>query len=307
MIMWIVPLLSGVAVGGLVSLVVPYRRQMSARVRPYTIAASTSLGVPPDASLENLGGPSSGNRGVTSIISKLAALLDAGDGAAMAEKLEQSGLPRPVDGDPLAEYRMKQFLSTAGAVGLAVVAGLAFGLGTTGTIAVIALAFIVGVTRWRGRIERAIEQRRLRMRIEIYTVNQLLAMRVRVGGGVMRAIGHVVERGSGEVVGDLAEVLRIHATGTPASEALAAVAARCPEPHAARTYRLLAEAEERGADLAGALLALSEDVREARREAMRRTATKRRAAMLIPTIAILAPVMLLFVAAPLPSIVFGGL
>jgi hypothetical protein len=52
---------------------------------------------------------------------------------------------------------------------------------------------------------------------------------------------------------------------------------------------------------------LSEDVREARREAIRRMATKRRAAMLIPTIAILAPIMLLFVAAPLPRIVFGGL
>ena len=31
-----------------------------------------------------------------------------------------------------------------------------------------------------------------------------------------------------------------------------------------------------------------------------------RAAMLVPTIAVLAPVMLLFIAAPLPSIVFGS-
>ena len=51
--------------------------------------------------------------------------------------------------------------------------------------------------------------------------------------------------------------------------------------------------------------ALSEDLRDARRDEMRRTATKRRAAMLVPTIAVLAPIMLLFVAAPLPSIVFG--
>ena len=38
---------------------------------------------------------------------------------------------------------------------------------------------------------------------------------------------------------------------------------------------------------------------------MKRRATKQRAAMLIPTIAILAPVLLIFVAAPLPSIIFG--
>ena len=54
-----------------------------------------------------------------------------------------------------------------------------------------------------------------------------------------------------------------------------------------------------------ALLGLADDVREARREAIRRAATKRRAAMLIPTIAILAPVMLLFVGAPLPSLILG--
>ena len=54
------------------------------------------------------------------------------------------------------------------------------------------------------------------------------------------------------------------------------------------------------------LRALSEDLRDSRREEIRQTATKRRAAMLVPTIAVLAPVMLLFIAAPLPSIVFGS-
>jgi len=78
-----------------------------------------------------------------------------------------------------------------------------------------------------------------------------------------------------------------------------------PEPFCGRTYRLLATAEERGADLAPALLHLAEDVRETRRESIRRSSTKRRAAMLIPTIAILAPVLILFVAAPLPYLITG--
>jgi hypothetical protein len=68
---------------------------------------------------------------------------------------------------------------------------------------------------------------------------------------------------------------------------------------------MLASAEERGVDLGRALLSLSEDVRETRRESIKRTATKRRAAMLIPTIAILAPVLILFVAAPLPYLITG--
>jgi hypothetical protein len=62
---------------------------------------------------------------------------------------------------------------------------------------------------------------------------------------------------------------------------------------------------ERGSDLAAALLAIGDDLREARREALRKASVKRRAAMLAPTIGVLAPIMLLFVAAPLPSIVLG--
>ena len=53
------------------------------------------------------------------------------------------------------------------------------------------------------------------------------------------------------------------------------------------------------------LVALSEDLRDARREQLHKDAVRRRAAMLVPTIAILAPIMLLFIAAPLPSIVLG--
>ena len=143
------------------------------------------------------------------------------------------------------------------------------------------------------------------MRIEIYTVNQLLAMHVRVGGGVTQAVQELVNRGAGDVIGELAEATRMHRSGMAASEAFERVARLTPEPYCARTYSLLAAAEERGSDLGDALLALAEDVREGRRESMKQRATKQRAAMLIPTIAILAPVLLVFVAAPLPSIIFG--
>lgn len=104
----------------------------------------------------------------------------------------------------------------------------------------------------------------------------------------------------------MAEALRLHRNGMPAAEAFERAARLTADSNSARTYSLLAAAEERGADLAQALLALSEDVREARREAMKRAATKRRAATLIPTIAILAPILIGFVAAPLPSFIFGN-
>ena len=141
------------------------------------------------------------------------------------------------------------------------------------------------------------------MRVEIYTVNHLLAVRVRAGAGVTQSVRAIVRRGSGEVISELEDSLRMQRAGVAAPESFRRIAELSPEPFCSRTYRLLATAEERGADLASALLALSEDVRASRVELMKRTATRRRAAMLLPTIAILAPVLILFVAAPLPYLI----
>jgi Flp pilus assembly protein TadB len=113
----------------------------------------------------------------------------------------------------------------------------------------------------------------------------------------------MTQRGQGEVIAELSEALRLHRAGWSGADAFRRIAELSPEPFCTRTYRTLAMAEERGADLASALLSLSEDVRETRRESIKRTATKRRAAMLVPTIAILAPVLMLFVAAPLPYLI----
>jgi hypothetical protein len=51
------------------------------------------------------------------------------------------------------------------------------------------------------------------------------------------------------------------------------------------------------------MLSLSDDIRETRREDLRRAAIRRRGAMLVPIVVILAPVMLVFLIPPL----LGGL
>jgi tight adherence protein C len=165
--------------------------------------------------------------------------------------------------------------------------------------------FVYGASRSRTRLERAIATRAARIRLELYTVNHLLAMQVRTGSGAMQAVQRVVARGRGAVVEELSDVLTWTRAGLGEAEAFRRAAELTPEPSAARTYQLLAAGVERGVDLGGGLLALSSDIRDARREQMHKDAVKRRAAMLVPTIAILAPIMLLFIAAPLPSIVLG--
>ncbi len=137
-------------------------------------------------------------------------------------------------------------------------------------------------------------------------MNHLLAMQVRTGSGAMQAVQRVVERGRGAVVEELADVLTWTRSGVGEADAFRRAAELTPEPSAARTY-----SAARGRRRAGcrsrrwAARARAAISATPRREQMHKDAVERRAAMLVPTIAILAPIMLLFIAAPLPSIVLG--
>jgi tight adherence protein C len=299
---------AAVAALGVAALIVPPTRRLAPRVRPYTLAARARFGRGADAT--DLVSTSSNATAVTRIfgppvvdaVRALGRVLERRTDVALSRSLQQAG---DVDVTP-DEYRVRVALHVlAHGAGGAIVGVLAFhtplaalGLGVCGVV--------FGASRPRGRLERAIEDRRERIRLELYTVNQLLAMHVRTGAGPVQATQRIVDRGRGVVVDELRAVLAAMRNGIAEPEAFRHAAEITPEPAAARTYKLFAAGAERGVDLADGLRALSEDLRDARREEIRQTATKRRAAMLVPTIAVLAPVMLLFIAAPLPSIVFGS-
>ena len=296
----IASLLSAYALSAAIWLVVPPPRRLRARVQPYLRPTANQLSKTQVGPIGAVFGPM-----LADLSARLGRILDR-DGSIGELRLRQARwFVLEGDGDPLAAYRMRQLRS----LGIGALAGLGIGLALRGSLLLVAALGVLGsvaaVGRLRGRIDSAIETRRELMRVEIYTINQLLAMRVRAGSGVVRAVAAIVERATGEVVEELSEALRLHRSGWRAADAFRQVADTTPEPVCARTYRLLATADERGADLAGALLALSEDVREMRRESVKRAATKRRSAMLFPTIAILAPVLILFVAAPLPYLITG--
>jgi tight adherence protein C len=283
--------------------------RLAARVRPYTVIARSKLGRSADVNafaeaqpwlsgttFRRLFGPP-----VLALAGRLGRLLDARSDEGLRLQLRRAGFA----GLTPEEYRVRQL----GAAVFGTAAGAALGFLLAGSAALVlilaGLGFTVGATRLRGRMDRATTARRQRLRIELYTVNQLLAMHLRTGGGPLQAVQRIVNRGSGVVVEELAEVLRLIAGGMPPAEAFSRAADLTAEPQAARTYALLASGSERGADVAAALLAFSEDIRHDRREDLKRAATRRRAAMLVPIIALLAPVMLVLILAPIPSIVFG--
>lgn len=302
--------LAAVTAALLARALVPPRPRLAGRLRPYSVVGRSLLGRPVEIGAPQLEQTARSTPGrifgppLIAAANWLGSLIDSGGEQTLLRKLGQAALLQDVPPSRrVQEYRVRQLLLAVG--GAAVGFSLGALLRRTPLVVIIftALGFIAGASLWRGRLDRAIEDRRTRMRIELYTTNQLLALRIRVGGGVVSAMRHVVDRGRGAAVSELAEALRLHSGGLAASEALRRIADSTPEPHARRCYQVLATADERGTDLASALLALSEDIRDDRREAMRRNATRRRAAMLVPIVAILAPVLILFVAAPLPWIV----
>ncbi|HSL27014.1 MAG TPA: type II secretion system F family protein [Acidimicrobiia bacterium] len=296
---------SALAIGLGVSWLAPPPLRLAGRVRPYVRGGRFIAG----AGNAPAAGPvllRLGRLALGPLARRLGRVVDKDGGARTRLRLRQAGLyPGLDDEQTLETYRIRQLEAGFVAVALAIAVAVAAQLSPARALGLSMLGLTVGLTRNRGSIDRAIRRRQELMRIEIYTVNQLLAMRVRAGGGVIQAVQQVVQRGTGEVVGELEEALRLHRAGMRTAAAFARLAELTPESSCARTYALLAAADERGADLAGALLALAEDVRESRREALRRAATRRRAAMLLPIIGILAPVMLLFVGAPLPRIIFN--
>jgi tight adherence protein C len=222
-------------------------------------------------------------------------------------RLRQAGLAA---GRPLTHVAAEHLAGVVRAAllgGLAAgVAALAVGAAPPVALAVTLLGSLAGGGRQRAQVDRLVEERRRRLRIELYTVNQLLALDVRAGGGVAQALTRLAQRTDGVAADELRDVLAAMRGGVPLDDALEQAARSTPEPAAARTYRLLGKGARYGADLAPGLRALSEDLRRERAEELEREATRRRAAMLVPIIALLAPVMLLFIAAPLPSIVFGA-
>jgi tight adherence protein C len=292
---------SALVMAALMWWLVPPTPRLGRRVRPYLMPTGFGLGTEHRSTVSRVFGPIAVRLATT-----VGRRLDKDGDEGLARRLRQAGVyPDLDDGARVAAFRLAQLRSLAGwAVGAGFVA-TAVGLSTPGVVALAGIGAVAGVGRRRGRIEKVLERRRLRMRIEIYTVDQLLALRVRAGGGVIQAVNQVATRGRGEVVAELAEAVRLHRAGLTVAEAFGRIAELTPESACGRTYRLLAIADERGVDLAAGLLALAEDVREARREAMKQAATRRRAAMLVPTIALLAPTLLLFVAAPLPYLLTG--
>ena len=219
---------------------------------------------------------------------------------ALAIKLAQAGVKTTV-----TQYKISLVKKVVFALLIGFVLGSATG-NVAGLIFCPAILSFIMFTKTQAGLDKAIEQRRQTIRLELYTINQLLALHVRTGAGVSQALSRISLRTNGIIADEISDVLNRVRSGTSIEDSLYIASKSTAEPHAKRAFNLLAAASHRGVDLTQGLLDLAKDLRRTLREDVKATSAKRRAAMLLPTIGLLAPIMLLFVAAPIPSIVLGG-
>lgn len=286
------------------------RRALALRVRPYAQLSRSRLGAGvDDATALGIVAPTGG--AISEILGPmfrraaemLAGVVDAGATESIELRLRQAGFV-DVAAD---QYRIRQLGFTVGGLGLGVALGLSRGFSAALVLATGAILAFPAATFQRNRVDRAIEERRSLMRVELYTVTQLIAVYLRAGSSAVDAVRNVTVRGQGPVVEELREALGWIGAGMRPNDAYARLTEITPEPSAARLYRALGSSVSSGGDIARSLLAMSTDLRAARREEVERTAVRRRVAMLLPMLGLIAPVMLLFVVAALPHIVLGGL
>lgn len=288
---------------------VPPRRPLKVRLRPYASLSRGRLGTgypdpsvvdltrrPPDSVVVEVFGPM-----LARAAGLLSALIDASDAETLERRLRQAGVE-----DPSADqYRMRQLAHATAGVAAGVALGVTvFRSGAMTVLMVLCLGF-PAATLQRNRVSRAIDHRRQRMRGEVYTVAHLLAVLIRTGHGPVEAVRAVAALGRGPVVEELREALGWIGGGTSPQRAWDKLSESTAEPSASRVYRLLAASARGSGDLSGPLLAIADDLRAERREQLARAAVRRRTAMLVPLLVLIAPVMVLFIGAALPSLVLG--
>lgn len=309
----LVALLAGYVAAGLLGLVVRPKAALESRLRPYVQLRRTRLGQRADVSAA-LAIDSTADLGplrrifspiIDGFAGAVARLVDSGDDEAIQRRLRHAGMN---DVTP-SEYRMSQ---AARAV-IGVVAGVVIGVylgrlwGSAGFWTVIGVTLGVGwgLGSARGKVNSAIEERSQTMRLELYTIAHLLAMLVRANQTPAMAIRQIVDRGRGPVVAELREAQQWVASGLTLAQAMELLASETVEPSAARIYRILGEASQQGSDVAESLMTVASTLRVERREEVERLGTRRKGAMILPTLLVMAPVVFLYVVAPIPRFIFG--
>jgi hypothetical protein len=187
-------------------------------------------------------------------------------------------------------------------------------LGALGAVAgsatYVVVFFVAGIfagaRRMPERVKAATRRRSDRIRSDLPTVVSVLAIKIENNKSLVVAVSDVVAQGGGPVVEELTRAVHLMNAGYGEAPSFELIARETPEPAAARFYRLLAAATAGGLDVGKVLLDQACELRAQRREEVERSAARRQMSLVVPNLVFMAPVLFVFLLAPLPRLLFGA-
>ncbi|WP_404434785.1 type II secretion system F family protein [Microbacterium lacus] len=147
-------------------------------------------------------------------------------------------------------------------------------------------------------LSQAARRRIARVEEELPTVLEFIALCLSAGEGILNALRRVSDVGSGELTGELREVVVAVGTGSSLSDALSRLSSRLEIPALSRTVDQLIAALDRGAPLAHVLHSQALDAREDAKRPLIERAGRKDIYMLVPLVFLILPLSVLFAVFP---------
>ena len=219
-----------------------------------------------------------------------------GGGEALRLRLAQAGSPT----EP-STFRARQlgWILVGIALGAAVVIVLVLiGQMTPPIVLVPVLAGGIAAAVYDMQLSARVASRRARLADELPTMLEFLSLCLSAGEGLLDSLRRVTGVGSGELVGELRQVVLAVGTGSPLADALGEMAARLQLPGLTRAVDQVVAALERGAPLAGVLHAQAGDAREDAKRTLIEQAGRKEILMLLPLVFLILPLSVLFAIYP---------
>ena len=294
---------AGGATFGVVAKALHLRRAPAARLQLYLEGARSHLGEKPASTANAVFAGEALRRILGPVVGRTASALVRALGVLPADKVQLTLRQAGLDASPETYRRehVRWLLLTPLSLGML---GLLAGRATLVVLFFVA-GVIAGARRAPERLRARVRSRCERLRGDLPIVLSVLALKIENNKSLHVAIEDVVSQGSGPVVEDLNRALHLLNAGYRDSSAFELIAIESAEPAAARFYRFLSAATGGGLDLAAALLDQANELRAQRREEVERTAARRQMALVLPNLLFLAPVLFMFLLAPLPQLLTG--
>ncbi|MGO2097559.1 MAG: type II secretion system F family protein [Candidatus Microbacterium stercoravium] len=291
-------LLGGLLGGGIICILAAAPRwraaSLTTRIAPYirdaVEDAALPAGVLPDVGVLPVVAASGWRRARSRM------LRGVGDGEGLALRLAQAG----VDEEPAA-FRARQLGWALGGFGLGSALIVVLALSGRMTPPVAVLPVLLGAGAAMGLdvlLSSRVKARMGRLSDELPTTLEFLALCLSAGESFLDALRRVAAVGSGELTGELRQVVLAVGTGSSLADGLGEMAARLRQPGLSRAVDQIVAALEHGAPLAGVLHAQASDAREDAKRVLIEQAGRREILMMLPLVFLILPLSVLFAVFP---------